>query len=152
MSNAVMVKTALEGLSQGWIWLPLDSLLCPELPGTSRGGGVSRAASPAPSAHRARPPFSTHPPASLVLQNRPPSLALQHIWLHCSSRLLCWLYVHPSRTAASQPSESSQTLTGLPPSASPQLGTNAGSDDRSANIQANAVTPQFSSQLLLKES
>ena len=61
VSNAVMVKTALEGLSQGWIWLPLDSLLCPELPGTSRGGGVSRAASPAPSAHRARPPFS-HPP------------------------------------------------------------------------------------------
>ena len=35
---------------------------------------------------------------------------------------VCWLYVHPSRTAASQPSESSQTLVGLPPLAVPTAG------------------------------
>ena len=98
--------------------------MCPALPGTSRGGGVSRAACPAPSAHRARPPFP-HPPPGQPGFAEPGHLPWP--FNTCGSTVnhvfsVCWLYVHPSRTAASQPSESSQTLVGLPPLAVPTAG------------------------------
>ena len=100
------------------------------------------------------PHSPTHPLASLVLQNPAtfpgPSTHVAPL-LITSSLFAGYMFILPEPLLPS-PQRAPRRWWVFLRWRSPQLVTNAGSDDRSANVQANAMTPHLSSQLLLKES